>query len=104
MIQTFPSPLARRLQRTLPANSTRDPWMRRPGPPATAGSTCQACLPWSTTCCSTRGDIETPWLPGRAEACRWVAEQDWVYATSFAAPPTSGRRHLSCTFAASTPS
>jgi beta-mannosidase len=29
------------------------------------------------------GVIETPWLPGRAEACRWVAEQDWVYAVGF---------------------
>jgi hypothetical protein len=31
------------------------------------------------------GRIETPWLPGRAEKCRWVAEQDWVYAVRFAA-------------------
>jgi len=31
------------------------------------------------------GKIETPWLPGRAEKCRWVAEQDWVYAVRFAA-------------------
>ena len=29
------------------------------------------------------GLIETPWLPGRAEACRWVAECDWVYALRF---------------------
>jgi hypothetical protein len=27
--------------------------------------------------------IETPWLPGRAEACRWVSDQDWVYAVEF---------------------
>jgi len=31
-----------------------------------------------------QGRIETPWLPGRAEKCRWVAEQDWLYATTFA--------------------
>ncbi len=31
------------------------------------------------------GRIETPWLPGRAAACRWVAEKDWVYAMDFAA-------------------
>jgi beta-mannosidase len=31
------------------------------------------------------GKIEEPWLPGRAEKCRWVAEQDWVYAVLFAA-------------------
>jgi hypothetical protein len=30
------------------------------------------------------GRIETPWLPGRAEACRWVAERDWLYAVEFA--------------------
>jgi beta-galactosidase/beta-glucuronidase len=29
------------------------------------------------------GKIEVPWLPGRAEKCRWVAERDWVYATTF---------------------
>jgi beta-galactosidase/beta-glucuronidase len=31
------------------------------------------------------GRIETPWLPGRAESCQWVAEQDWVYAVDFVA-------------------
>jgi beta-mannosidase len=30
------------------------------------------------------GKIEIPWLPGRAEACRWVAEKDWIYALNFA--------------------
>lgn len=31
------------------------------------------------------GVIEAPWLPGRAEACRWVAQKDWLYATQFRA-------------------
>ncbi|MHC4595002.1 MAG: beta-mannosidase [Planctomycetota bacterium] len=31
------------------------------------------------------GKIETPWLPGAAEECQWVAEQDWVYAVRFEA-------------------
>ncbi|MCX5682557.1 MAG: beta-galactosidase [Planctomycetota bacterium] len=31
------------------------------------------------------GKIEPAWLPGRAEKCRWVAEQDWLYAAHFAA-------------------
>ena len=38
--------------------------------------------------------IEPPWLPGRAEACRWVAEQDWVYATSFTINDTAGEHTL----------
>jgi hypothetical protein len=38
--------------------------------------------------------IETPWLPGRAEACRWVAEQDWVYATHFAVKDAGGQHIL----------
>ena len=29
------------------------------------------------------GRIETPWLPGAAEKCQWVAQQDWVYAVDF---------------------
>jgi hypothetical protein len=29
------------------------------------------------------GKIDTPWLPGAAEKCQWVAEQDWVYAVRF---------------------
>jgi hypothetical protein len=29
--------------------------------------------------------IETPWLPGAAEKCKWVAEQDWVYTVKFEA-------------------
>jgi beta-mannosidase len=33
--------------------------------------------------------IETPWLPGRAESCRWVAEKDWIYAVGFAAADPS---------------
>lgn len=36
-----------------------------------------------------QGRIETPWQPGRAEKCSWVAEQDWLYATIFAADATS---------------
>lgn len=32
-----------------------------------------------------QGRIEEPWLPGRAEKCQWVAEQDWLYATTFSA-------------------
>ncbi len=31
------------------------------------------------------GRIETPWLPGAADKCQWVAEQDWVYAVRFEA-------------------
>jgi len=31
------------------------------------------------------GRIDTPWLPGAAEKCRWVAEKDWIYATRFQA-------------------
>jgi len=27
--------------------------------------------------------IEAPWLPGKTEACQWVAERDWVYRTRF---------------------
>jgi beta-galactosidase/beta-glucuronidase len=27
--------------------------------------------------------IETPWLPGRAEACRWVSDKDWLYSVEF---------------------
>ena len=38
--------------------------------------------------------IETPWLPGRAEACRWVAERDWVYATRFAVEDAEGQHFL----------
>ena len=33
------------------------------------------------------GKIETPWLPGRAEACKWVAESDWIYSLNFPADP-----------------
>jgi beta-mannosidase len=40
------------------------------------------------------GVIETPWLPGRAEACRWVAERDWVYATRFSVADPSGQHFL----------
>jgi len=29
--------------------------------------------------------IEIPWLPGAAEKCKWVAEQDWVYSVNFTA-------------------
>jgi beta-galactosidase/beta-glucuronidase len=29
------------------------------------------------------GRIETPWLPGAAEKCQWVAENDWIYAVRF---------------------
>ncbi|MFC1603712.1 glycoside hydrolase family 2 protein [Planctomycetota bacterium] len=31
------------------------------------------------------GKIETPWLPGTAEKCQWVAERDWVYTVHFEA-------------------
>jgi beta-galactosidase/beta-glucuronidase len=31
------------------------------------------------------GRIEIPWLPGAAEKCQWVAEQDWVYTVKFEA-------------------
>jgi Beta-galactosidase/beta-glucuronidase len=30
-----------------------------------------------------QGKIETPWLPGRAENCRSVAEKDWIYSMTF---------------------
>ena len=40
------------------------------------------------------GVIETPWLPGRAEACRWVAEGDWVYALQFTVEDPAGRHYL----------
>lgn len=29
------------------------------------------------------GKIRTPWLPGAARECLWVAESDWVYALTF---------------------
>ena len=38
--------------------------------------------------------IQQPWLPGQAEACRWVAECDWVYAVRFAWGDLSGDTHL----------
>jgi beta-mannosidase len=31
------------------------------------------------------GRIEPPWMPGRAEACLWVAESDWLYQLDFTA-------------------
>lgn len=31
--------------------------------------------------------IEEPWLPGRADSCKWVAEADWIYAVNFSAEP-----------------
>jgi len=31
--------------------------------------------------------IETPWLPARAVACKWVAESDWLYSVNFKADP-----------------
>jgi beta-galactosidase/beta-glucuronidase len=27
--------------------------------------------------------IEEPWLPNRADSCKWVAEADWLYAVNF---------------------
>lgn len=30
------------------------------------------------------GEIEAPWLPGRAENYQWIAEEDWVYVKKFA--------------------
>ncbi len=38
--------------------------------------------------------IEPPWLPGRAEACRWVAERDWVYAFNFTVDDLDGTHLL----------
>ena len=35
--------------------------------------------------------IEKPWLPDKAESCKWVAEADWLYAVNFKAEQT-----LSC--------
>lgn len=32
--------------------------------------------------------IEEPWLPNNAEACKWVAESDWLYAVNFKAEQT----------------
>jgi len=40
------------------------------------------------------GKIEQPWLPGRAEKCRWVAERDWIYAVRFKAGRPSGAARL----------
>jgi len=31
--------------------------------------------------------IEVPWLPGRADSCKWVAETDWIYSVKFQADP-----------------
>jgi len=30
-----------------------------------------------------KGIIKTPWLPGQAKECLWVAEKDWVYSNDF---------------------
>lgn len=38
--------------------------------------------------------IEAPWLPGKAAACAWVAERDWVYATRFTAPDPASPTYL----------
>jgi beta-galactosidase/beta-glucuronidase len=38
--------------------------------------------------------IETPWLPGAAAACQWVAESDWVYGTRFRAEDPMARSYL----------
>jgi hypothetical protein len=38
--------------------------------------------------------IEPPWLPGRAEACRWVSERDWVYAVNFTVDDPAGTQTL----------
>lgn len=40
-----------------------------------------------------QGKIEEPWLPGRAERYRWVAERDWIYAVRFTVqqPQRAGR-------------
>ncbi len=32
--------------------------------------------------------IEKPWLPDKAESCKWVAEADWLYAVNFKAEQT----------------
>jgi len=41
------------------------------------------------------GVIETPWRPGQAAACRWVAESDWVYTCSFDVDEVDGHTYLS---------
>jgi beta-mannosidase len=38
--------------------------------------------------------IETPWLPGCAEKCRWVAERDWLYAATFTSEGPKRRAFL----------
>jgi len=32
------------------------------------------------------GEIESPWLPGRAAEYQWIAERDWIYAVRFVTP------------------
>ncbi len=39
------------------------------------------------------GRIRTPWLPGAAAECTWVAEKDWVYALRFPARAGAGGAH-----------
>ena len=38
--------------------------------------------------------IEKPWKAGRAEACKWVAETDWLYAVRFTAFEAGGTTYL----------
>ncbi len=40
------------------------------------------------------GEIDPPWLPGRAEKYQWIAEKDWVYAARFTADDTSAESWL----------
>lgn len=40
------------------------------------------------------GKIDTPWLPGGAEKCQWVADQDWVYTVHFEAAETKEESQL----------
>lgn len=38
--------------------------------------------------------IKTPWLPGQAAECQWVAESNWVYATQFTASDLESKAFL----------
>ena len=38
--------------------------------------------------------IETPWLPGKAAECQWVADRDWIYAVRFRARDLLGQSFL----------
>ena len=42
------------------------------------------------------GQIESPWLPGRAEEYKWIAQRDWLYSVTFTAahPQAASKLHL----------